>query len=96
MLIIRILAGILSVGGEIYGACLLVHLQDFLHMPRALGDAVLHISLIIIEIQMCPSVAFASLDQLLAASKNLQVAGFLICVHAFFDHRDDAVAADCV
>ena len=67
MLVIRILVRIPSVGCEIYRAGLLVHLQDFLHMPRSLGDAVLQIALVIVQVKMGPAVAFAPVDKLLSA-----------------------------
>ena len=39
--VIWILVGILTISGEVNHTRLLVHLQDFLHMPRAFGDAIL-------------------------------------------------------
>ena len=94
MLIIRVLVLVLSVGSEIYGAGLLVNLQNALYMPRSLGDSVLHISLTVIQIQMCPAVSFAPLDDFLSVADNAQRTCLLICIHALLDYRYDAVLTD--
>ena len=96
MLIIWILVRISSVCCEIDHSCLLIYLKNLFHMPWSFSNTVLQVALVIVKVKMCPAVAFAPLDEFLAATENLEVACFLICVHAFLDDRDNAVLTYCV
>ena len=89
MFVIRILTLFTAVGKEINGTGSLVYLQDFFHMPGAFGNPVLQISFFIIQVQMCPAVALAPLDELLSTVEHVNRTGFLIRIHPLFYHRYD-------
>ena len=88
MFVIRVFILFLAVCQEIYSACSFVYFQNLLYMPRSFGYTVLQISLVIIEIEMCPSVALAPLDKLLTTVDNVDRASFLIGIHTFFYDRN--------
>ena len=91
MFIIWIFVCVLTVCGEIDDAGLFIDLDHILHMPWALCDAVLQISLVVVEVQVSPAVTLAPLDEPLSSVEDLQRTCLLICVHPFFDDRHDAV-----
>ena len=91
MLVIRIFTLVLAVSCKVNHASLFVYLQDFFHMPRAFSDTVLQVTLVIIKVKVCPTVAFTPLNQFLTAIQCLQIAGILISIHAFLNNRHDAI-----
>ena len=72
VLIIWVLALFFAHCGEIYLASLLVHLQNLVNVPSSLGELTLQVTLIIIEVEVCPAVTLAPLDKLLTLAQSRQ------------------------
>ena len=94
MFVIRILSRFTTVGGEINGAGSFVYLHHLLHVPRSFGNAVLQVSFIIIQIQVCPTVTLTPLDKFLASVEYLNRTSFLVGIHPFLHNRYDGILTD--
>ena len=94
--IIGILVLLTPVRHEIDGTGGLIHLQHTFHMPRSRSDPVLQISLVVIQIQMRPSVTLTPLDEFLASVEHMNRTRFLIGIHPFLHNRNDGILTDSI
>ena len=94
MLVIRIFAFFFSVSQEVNYPAAFVHFHNLIHMPRTGSNAVLQVSFAIIQIQMCPTVTFAPMNQFFPVLDGCQRTHFLISIHPFFYQRTNGILSD--
>ena len=93
VLIVGVFVLLAAAGAEVDGAGALIHLQHVFHVPAALCDAIFELAFAVVEIEVCPTVAFAPVYQFLTAVHGIQAAKFLIGVHTLLYERHYGVLA---
>ena len=93
MFVVGVFVRFHAAGGEIDGAGGVVNVNHFLHVPRTLGDSVLQVAGVVVEVEVSPAVAFAPVNEVAAAVCGVQSVQFLIGVHALLDDGHNGVGA---
>ena len=96
VLVIGVLALLAAHGGEVDRTVLLVHVEDLVYVPRPFGQAAYEVALVVIEVEMSPSVTLAPLYEFLAVADGRERTYLDICIHTLLDKRTQRVLPDRV